>query len=60
LGNTDGEIGGLTISDLPTQAEVQALRDKAEELVDDVRNLSTLIHSLRTALVGEGFIKGGV
>jgi len=49
----------LTISDPPTQAEVQALRGKAEELADDVRNLSTLIHSLRTALVGEGLIKGG-
>jgi hypothetical protein len=31
LGNTDGEIGGLTISDPPTQAEVQALRDACEE-----------------------------
>ena len=28
LGNADGEIGGLTISDPPTQGEVQALRDK--------------------------------
>ncbi|MCL4181221.1 MAG: hypothetical protein KJ072_26190, partial [Verrucomicrobia bacterium] len=36
LGNTDGEIAGLTISDPPTQAEVQALRDKCEELADDV------------------------
>jgi hypothetical protein len=44
LGNTDGEIGGLTISDPPTQAEVQALRDKCEELADDVRALSTLVH----------------
>ena len=26
LGNSDGEIAGLTISDPPTQAEVQALR----------------------------------
>jgi hypothetical protein len=34
LGHTDGEIGGLTISDPPTQAEVQALRDKCEELAD--------------------------
>ena len=51
LGNTDGEIGGLAISDPPTQTEVQALRDNCEELADDVRNLSTLIHSLRTALV---------
>ena len=52
LGNTDGEISGLTISNPPTQAEVQALRDKCEELADDVRALSTLIHALRTALVG--------
>ena len=58
LGNTDGEIGGLTISDPPTQAEVQALRDACEELADDVRALSTLVHALRTALVSEGLIKG--
>lgn len=43
LGNTDGEIGGLTISDPPTQAEVQALRDKCEELADDVRSGSGVI-----------------
>jgi hypothetical protein len=30
LGNTDGEKGGLTISDPPTQAEVQTLRDNAK------------------------------
>jgi hypothetical protein len=35
------------------------MRDKCVELADDVRNLSTLIHSRRTALVGEGLIKGG-
>ncbi|MCL4180067.1 MAG: hypothetical protein KJ072_20260 [Verrucomicrobia bacterium] len=58
-GNTDVEIGGLTISNAPPQAEVQALRDKAEELADDVRNLSTLIHSLRTALVAEGQSRPG-
>ncbi|MCL4180069.1 MAG: hypothetical protein KJ072_20270 [Verrucomicrobia bacterium] len=58
LGNTDGEIAGLTISDPPTQAEAEALRDACEELADDVRALSTLIHSLRTALVAEGLIKG--
>ena len=56
LGNTDGEISGLTISDPPTQAEVQALRDKAEELADDVRALSTLVHSLRGALVAAGMV----
>ena len=47
LGNADGEIGGLTISDPPPQAEVQTLRDKCEELADDVRALSTLVHALR-------------
>ena len=55
---TDGAIGGLTISDPPTQAELQALRDKCEELADDVRALSTLVHALRTALVNAGLIKG--
>jgi hypothetical protein len=60
LGSADGEIGGLTISDPPTQAEVQALRDKCEELADDVRALSTLVHALRGALVAVGVVKGGV
>jgi hypothetical protein len=51
-------------TDATTQAEVQALRDKAEELADDLRALSTLtcrpkprrrlIHSLRTAAVAVG------
>ena len=58
LGNVDGEIGVLTISDPPTQAEVQALRDKTEELADDVRALATLMHALRGALVADGLIKG--
>jgi len=44
--NTDGQIGGLTISDPPTQAEVQALRDACEELAHDVRALSALVHAL--------------
>ena len=59
LTNTDGAIGGLTISDPPTQAEVQALRDACEELADDVRALSALIHALRGALVAVGVVKGG-
>jgi hypothetical protein len=58
LGNVDGEIGGLTISDPPTQAEVIALRDACEELADDIRVLSTLVHALRSALVAEGLVKG--
>jgi len=64
LGNADGEIGALTISDPPTQAEVQALRDKCEELADDVRALSTLLHSLRGGVGqrggGEGWEFRGV
>jgi hypothetical protein len=59
LGNADGEIGGLTISDPPTQAEVQSLRDRCEELADDVRALSALVHALRGALVAVGVVKGG-
>ena len=59
LGNTDGEIAGLGISDPPTQAEVQALRDACEELADDVRALAALVHALRGALVAVGVIKGG-
>jgi hypothetical protein len=39
----------LTTSDPPTQAEVQALRDKCEELADDVRALPGLVHALRGA-----------
>ncbi|MBN2507025.1 MAG: hypothetical protein JXQ71_10055 [Verrucomicrobia bacterium] len=50
LGNTDSKIAGLTISDPPTQAELQALREKCEELADDVRALSTLVHALNAAL----------
>jgi hypothetical protein len=42
----------------PTQAEVQTLRDKAEELADDVRALSALVHALRGALVTMGVVKG--
>ena len=58
LGNTDGEIAALTFSTTPTQAEAIALRDKAEELADDVRNLSVLLHQLRLDLVALGAIKG--
>lgn len=49
-GNTDNEIGGLAISAAYSQAEVQALRDKCEELADDVR-------SLVTALKTKGILK---
>lgn len=45
LGNTDNEIGGLTISAAYSQAEMQALRDKCEELADDVRALKAALSS---------------
>ena len=50
----------LTLSRPPTQAEVPALRDKCEELADDVRALGTLVHALWGALVAVGVVKGGV
>jgi len=58
LGNTNSEIGGLTISAAYSQSEVQALRDKCEELADDVRALSVLLHQIRTDLITFGAIKG--
>lgn len=58
LGNANDEIGGLTISAAYSQVEVQALRDKCEELADDVRALSTLLHRIRTDLIAFGAIKG--
>jgi hypothetical protein len=39
-------------------ASVQPLRYKTEDIPSALRNLSTLIASLRTALVGEGLVKG--
>jgi hypothetical protein len=38
---------------------LQALRDKCEELADDVRVLAVLVLALRKALVATGIIKGG-
>ena len=49
LGNIDNEIGGLAIGATYSQAEVQALRDKCEELADDVR-------ALKAALAGYGLV----
>lgn len=46
FGNTNGEIGGLTISAAYSQGEVQALRDKCEELADDCRNLKAALATL--------------
>jgi hypothetical protein len=50
LGNTNAEIGGLTISAAYAQAEVTALRDKTEELADDLR-------AMHAALVTAGILK---
>jgi len=58
LGNTNNEISGLTFSGTYTQSEVEALRDKCEELADDVRALSVLLHQIRTDLIAFGAIKG--
>ena len=58
LGNANDEIGGLSISAAYAQGEVQALRDKCEELADDVRALSVLLHRIRTDLITFGVIKG--
>jgi hypothetical protein len=47
-----GEPGNaLSISATYSQAEVHPLRDECEELADDVPELSTLMHALRTALI---------
>lgn len=56
FGNADGEIGDLTISDPPTQGEVQALRDKCEELADDCRGLQTKVTALIDALQALGLV----
>ncbi len=45
LGNVDDEIGTLAISAAYAQAEVTALRDKTEELADDVRALAAALSS---------------
>lgn len=40
LGNANGEIAALTISAAYSEAEVEALQTKAEELADDVRAIA--------------------
>lgn len=47
MGNANGEIAALTFSATPTQAEAEALRDKCEELADDVR----VVHAALTAAI---------
>lgn len=43
MGNTNSEISALTSSATTTQAEFNALRDKCEELADDVRAIQTAL-----------------
>ena len=43
LKNEDGAFASLTFSATPTQAECQVLRDKCEELADDVRTLKATL-----------------
>lgn len=45
LVNADNAIGGLTVSMAYSQAEMQALRNKCEELADDVRALKAALSS---------------
>jgi hypothetical protein len=55
--NTDNEIGSLTFNDTTyTQSEVNALRDKCEELADDCRALRTTVATLVDALQLYGVI----
>jgi hypothetical protein len=41
------EESGATVSDPPTQAEVQALRDRCQDLTEDAQALSTFVHTPR-------------
>lgn len=50
LGNANGEISGLTISSSYSEAEIEALQTKCEELADDVR-------AIHAALVGKGLLR---
>lgn len=61
----DGEIGNLAIGASYSQAEVQALRDRCEQLADDCRQLrakvaeyEVLITEMRRVMVETGLMKG--
>jgi hypothetical protein len=45
--NANGDIGGLAISNPPTQAEVQALRDACETLADGTRNVRAALQAYK-------------
>jgi hypothetical protein len=64
--NIDGGVGGLSVSNPPTQSEVLAIRNAAEVLADDCRGLretvaayQILISELRRALIEQRIITGG-
>lgn len=56
MGNADGEIAALTFSATPTQAEVEALRDKCEELADDARETRAQLVAVIDGLRERGII----
>ncbi len=58
--NTDGDVGGLTISAAYSQSEVQALRDACEVVADDMRANNVLLSEIRDSLVALGLIKGSI
>jgi hypothetical protein len=45
MATADGDIGNLTFGTTYSQAETQALRDKAETLADDVRAMKAALAS---------------
>lgn len=51
MGNTNSEISALTSSATTTQAEFNALRDKCEELADDLRAIQTATQGGPTLLL---------
>jgi len=56
--NSANAIGGLTFSDPPTQAELEALSSACETVAAEVRAISSLIHSLQAAGVTLGIWAG--
>lgn len=48
--SVDGEVEGISISNPPTQGEVEDLRDKVEKIGDDVR-------AIQAALIAKGLMR---
>jgi hypothetical protein len=53
VGTLDSQDGRISFP--PIHAEVQATHDEREQLASDLRNLSTLIHSLRATEENKSF-----